>query len=107
MKDTGRNTIFISHRTVDAAVADMIKDFLVNTGIPNDKEKQESRINNIEDVASGRYFYDFSLRDVLPQQAIDKLIENVEGIDVDDNGEQIKQDSARIKEIMDAISGNS
>lgn len=37
MKDTGRNTIFISHRTVDAAVADMIKDFLVNTGIPNDK----------------------------------------------------------------------
>ena len=49
-----------------------------------DKEKQESRINNIEDVASGRYFYDFSLRDVLPQQAIDKLIENVEGIDVDD-----------------------
>jgi len=37
MTDTGRNTVFISHRTVDANVADMIKDFLINTGIPNDK----------------------------------------------------------------------
>ena len=32
-----RNQIFISHRSVDAPIADMIKDFLVNTGIPNDK----------------------------------------------------------------------
>lgn len=32
-----RDSIFISHRSTDAAVADMIKDFLVNTGIPNDK----------------------------------------------------------------------
>lgn len=32
-----RDSIFISHRTVDAAVADMIKDFLVSTGIPNEK----------------------------------------------------------------------
>jgi len=31
-----RNTIFISHRTVDEKVADMIKDFLVATGVPND-----------------------------------------------------------------------
>lgn len=30
-----RDCIFISHRTLDSAVADMIKDFLVNTGIPN------------------------------------------------------------------------
>lgn len=49
-----------------------------------DKEKQESRINNIEDVASGRYFYDFSLREVLPKQVIDKLLENEKNIDVDD-----------------------
>ena len=34
---TVRNEIFISHRSSDAAVADMIKDFLVNTGIPNEK----------------------------------------------------------------------
>lgn len=32
-----RDEIFISHRTTDSDVADMIKDFLVNTGIPNDK----------------------------------------------------------------------
>lgn len=32
-----RSEIFISHRSSDAEVADMIKDFLVNTGIPNDK----------------------------------------------------------------------
>lgn len=32
-----RDTVFISHRTTDVAFADMIKDFLVNTGIPNDK----------------------------------------------------------------------
>lgn len=32
-----RNSIFISHRSTDAEVADMIKDFLVATGIPNDK----------------------------------------------------------------------
>lgn len=32
-----RSTIFISHRTDDSEIADMIKDFLVNTGIPNDK----------------------------------------------------------------------
>jgi len=44
-----------------------------------DKEKQESRINNIEDVASERYFYDFSLRDILTQQDTDKLHENMEG----------------------------
>lgn len=48
-----------------------------------DKEQQKSRINNIEDVASGRYFYDFSLRDILPKHAIDELLKNVEGIDVD------------------------
>ena len=32
-----RGEIFISHRTTDASVADMIKDFLVNSGIPNNK----------------------------------------------------------------------
>lgn len=32
-----RTEIFISHRTVDAEVADMIKDFLTATGIPNTK----------------------------------------------------------------------
>lgn len=48
-----------------------------------DKEQQKSRINNIEDVASSRYFYDFSLRDILPKHALDKLLKNVEGIDVD------------------------
>lgn len=32
-----RNSIFISHRITDAEVADMIKDFLVATGIPNGK----------------------------------------------------------------------
>ncbi len=32
-----RDEIFISHRTTDSTIADMIKDFLVNTGIPNDK----------------------------------------------------------------------
>lgn len=32
-----RDEIFISHRTTDSGIADMIKDFLVNTGIPNDK----------------------------------------------------------------------
>ena len=32
-----RDQIFVSHRSVDAPIADMIKDFLVNTGIPNEK----------------------------------------------------------------------
>lgn len=32
-----RDEIFISHRTTDSTISDMIKDFLVNTGIPNDK----------------------------------------------------------------------
>lgn len=32
-----RDQIFISHRTIDANIADMIKDFLVNTGVPNEK----------------------------------------------------------------------
>ena len=32
-----RDEIFISHRTTDAVVAEMIKDFLVNTGITNEK----------------------------------------------------------------------
>lgn len=32
-----RNKVFISHRHEDHAVADMIKDFLVNTGVPNDR----------------------------------------------------------------------
>lgn len=32
-----RSFIFISHRSTDADIADMIKDFLVNTGIPNDR----------------------------------------------------------------------
>lgn len=36
-KTMAKDEIFISHRTTDAGVADMIKDFLVNTGIPNDK----------------------------------------------------------------------
>ena len=40
-KDTGgivtKDEIFISHRTTDSGVADIIKDFLVNTGIPNNK----------------------------------------------------------------------
>ena len=35
--DGMRYSIFISHRTVDANIADMIKDYLVNTGIPNEK----------------------------------------------------------------------
>ena len=39
--DTGkqvmRESIFISHRSTDADIADMIKDFLVATGIPNEK----------------------------------------------------------------------
>lgn len=48
-----------------------------------DKEQQKSRINNIEDVASSRYFYDFSLRDILPKHTLDKLLKNVEEIDVD------------------------
>lgn len=32
-----RDEIFISHRTTESAVAEMIKDFLVSTRIPNDK----------------------------------------------------------------------
>lgn len=32
-----RKEIFISHRTTDGNVADLIKDFLVNTGIPNEQ----------------------------------------------------------------------
>ncbi len=32
-----RTQVFISHRSIDASIADMIKDFLVGTGIPNDK----------------------------------------------------------------------
>ena len=32
-----RDIIFISHRSVDAPIADMIKDFLVNCGTPNNK----------------------------------------------------------------------
>ena len=32
-----RTEIFISHRSTDASVAEMIKDFLVATGIPNEK----------------------------------------------------------------------
>ena len=32
-----RNEIFISHREIDASFADIIKDFLVNTGIPNEQ----------------------------------------------------------------------
>lgn len=36
-EQTMRESIFISHRSTDAEVADMIKDFLVATGIPNDK----------------------------------------------------------------------
>lgn len=48
-----------------------------------DKEKQESRINSIEDVASGRYFYDFSLRDIVSQQGLEELLKNTDGIDVD------------------------
>ena len=34
---TMRDTIFISHRSTDAEVADMLKDFLVATGIPNER----------------------------------------------------------------------
>ena len=33
-----------------------------------DKEKGESRINNIEDIASGRYLYDFCQRIFLPDK---------------------------------------
>lgn len=39
MKGTEKNMtpiIFISHRSIDAEVADMLKDYLVTTGIPND-----------------------------------------------------------------------
>lgn len=32
-----KRAAFISHRTVDSKVADMIKDFLISTGVPNDK----------------------------------------------------------------------
>jgi len=56
-----------------------------------DKQKQESRISNIVDVASGRYFYDFSLRDILSQEAIDKLLEEVDGIEADDKFQIIEK----------------
>lgn len=36
IKSTMNPIIFISHRTTDAKVADMLKDYLVATGIPND-----------------------------------------------------------------------
>ncbi len=36
-RETVKNEIFISHRSSDAPIADMIKDFLVSTGIPNVK----------------------------------------------------------------------
>ena len=48
-----------------------------------DKEKGESRINSIEDVASGRYFYDFSLKDLSARQTMDLSHEDAEGINVD------------------------
>lgn len=48
-----------------------------------DKDKQESRINNIEDVASGRYFYDLSLRDLIRQSEIEEKIDNMGDIDID------------------------
>lgn len=35
-KETGKTGIFISHRTCDKEVADMLVDFLVNLGIPRD-----------------------------------------------------------------------
>lgn len=50
-----------------------------------DKVKQESRINNIEDVASERYFYDFSLRDFLSEQDINALFDDTNGLDIDSN----------------------
>ena len=37
MSKNNRTEIFISHRQLDADVADMIKDFLTATGIPNEK----------------------------------------------------------------------
>ena len=40
-------------------------------------------INSIEDVASGRYFYDFSLKDLSARQTMDLSHEDAEGIDVD------------------------
>lgn len=36
-KQIMRDSIFLSHRSIDKDVADMLKDFLVTTGIPNDK----------------------------------------------------------------------
>ena len=40
-----RESIFISHRSTDKDVADMLKDFLVATGIPNDKIFCSSLLN--------------------------------------------------------------
>ena len=34
---SNRSYVFISHRSIDVKIAEMIKDFLVNTGIPNEK----------------------------------------------------------------------
>lgn len=56
-----------------------------------DKEKQESRINNIEDVASVRYFYDFSLRDLLSQEDIDTLFNNTDDFEAVSNIQLIEK----------------
>ena len=48
-----------------------------------DKEKKESRINNIEDVASEKYFYDFTPKDFLSKHDIDALLEDTDGFDAD------------------------
>lgn len=45
-----------------------------------DKEKRESRINSIEDVASGRYFYDFSQEELSSQFDIETLLGDVDDI---------------------------
>lgn len=59
-----------------------------------DKEKKESRINNIEDVASGRYFYDFSQEELSSQFDIETLFEDVDSI----------EDGAKLQFIEKALS---
>lgn len=56
-----------------------------------DKEKMGSRINNIEDIASGRYFYDFSVEDLLSLNGIETPIENVVGIEEDINHQPVEK----------------
>lgn len=64
-----RDTIFISHRAVDYEVADMIKDFLVVSGIPNDRVFCSSLPGNDVNEKIGP-----EVRDSLKRAAINILI---------------------------------